>query len=110
LSIVFGTATTRTPSRASRSPYDNVSSPPMGTSQSSPSRSTTRRQWSVKSNGPSDSACPWPARNAGTSRGLTLPGLVREVCSMVPPVRSMVRTSALPSGTAQAWGSVASRS
>ena len=30
--------------------------------------------------------------HAGTSSGLTLAGLMREVCRMVPPVRSMVRT------------------
>src|SRR6266508_3303137 len=75
--MVLGTATTRTPSRESRSAYDRVSSPPIATSQSSPSRSITPRQWWVKSNGPSDSPWPWPFRKSGTSRGLTVPGLVK---------------------------------
>ena len=57
-----------------------------------PSDSITRSAWSVKSNGPSPTAR--LARNAGTSERFTRPGFVREVWSIVPPVRSIERTAA----------------
>ena len=101
--MVLGMATAGKPSRLRRSANDRVSSPPIGISASRPRWLSTRMAWPVQSTLPSSRATRSAARTkAGTSSGLTATGLVRELCSIVPPVRSILRTASWSSFTVKA--------
>jgi hypothetical protein len=61
------------------------------------------RTYGVQSRSPSPESPEYrSARNAGSSLGRTLAGFVRDVCRIVPPLRSMVRTERGSSGIMQA--------
>ena len=101
LSIVLGIAISGIPALTRTCEYDSVSSPPMVTRTSMPSAARLSRTSGVRSKTPSDTAC--RARSAASIHG-GIPasgifrGFVRDVCRMVPPVRSMVRVLIRSSG------------
>src|SRR6185436_5459357 len=97
--MVLGMPMTGTPSRWRRRANDRVPSPPTAT------RLSSRRNWSTCStasvrstlpSGPGGGAMLF--RCSGTLSAWTSAGLIRELWSTVPPLRSMVRVLATVSG------------
>ena len=94
LSIVLGIATSGTPSSNRTREKLSVSSPPIVTRTSSPSRSMLSRTTGVRSTTPSLSviaATSAGSNQAGNPLAFIRLGFVRDVWSQVPPVRSIVR-------------------
>ena len=102
LSMVLGIAISATPASARTCEYDSVSSPPIVTSTSMPSslmccEHERRQVVTVVADGIAD---PVLGREPGGQVRPTriFRGLVREVCRIVPPVRSIVRVLIRSSG------------
>ena len=101
LSIVFGIATSGTSAFTRTCEYDSVSSPPIVMSTSMPRAERWSRTSGVRSKRSSPVAN--RARSASVSQGGSPAdrirrGFVREVCRIVPPVRSMARVLVRSSG------------